>query len=58
MMRRYPARRRHRSRNESALVFLTGAGLLAIVAMFKPPVPTWLPAPLAHAAAAVEGLTP
>ena len=30
--------------------------MLARVAIFKPTVPAWLPAPLAHAAVAIEGL--
>lgn len=56
--RRPPAKRRHRGRTEPTLLFLISAGLLAVLAISKPPIPTWLPAPLAHVTAAVKGLIP
>jgi hypothetical protein len=50
--------RRKRKGGDSlpALLALSGVGLVAVLALFRPPLPSWLPAPMLQAFTAVERL--
>ena len=59
MLYRRPWRGRGRARGGDrlpALLALSGVALVAVLALFRPPLPAWLPQPVLNSFTAVEGL--
>ena len=55
--RAWKGRQSHRGRDSlPALMALSGVVLVAVLAIFRPPLPSWLPGPVLEAFAAIEGV--